>query len=56
MFLPKDQVPTSVELNKRDDMNAKIRNLGGDPNTVQEEPEAVNPDPEVQEFMQFINQ
>ncbi len=43
VFLPKGQEPTGAELNKLDDMNKKIRLLGGDPNKVALEPENLKP-------------
>ncbi len=43
VFLPKGQDPTAAELNLLDDMNDKIRSLGGNPDQVNLEPENVNP-------------
>ncbi len=43
VFLPKTQEPTAAELNLLDNMNQKIRLLGGDPNSVAQEPEAFKP-------------
>ena len=43
VFLPKGQEPSAAELNLLDDMNAKIRKLGGNPEVVAAEPEQVKP-------------
>ena len=43
VFLPKTQEPTAAELNLLDNMNQKIRLLGGDPNSVAQEPESFKP-------------
>ncbi len=44
VFIPKSQDPTASELNVLDDLNARIRKLGGNPDQVNLEPETgVNP-------------
>jgi len=43
LVLPKGQEPTAAELNRLDDMNKKIRLLGGNPDQVALEPEQVKP-------------